>query len=104
MKKLSILFILIMFAAPAVVLADGKTDFNAKCNTCHGGSTKTNVRRAMMLKIDPKKLYLAASEMNKAEMIAIVEKGSGKMPGFEKELSKEQITAIVDYIKALKKK
>ena len=104
MKELSILFILIMFAAPAVVLADGKSDFSANCNKCHGGSAKTNTRRALMLKTAPNKLFLSASEMNKAEMIAIVENGKGKMPGFEKELTKEQITAIADYVKALRKK
>jgi mono/diheme cytochrome c family protein len=48
--------------------------------------------------------------VNKAEgakvspMIAIIEKGKDKMPGFEGKLSKDQITAIVEYIRSEKKK
>jgi mono/diheme cytochrome c family protein len=35
-------------------------------------------------------------------MIAIIEKGRNKMPGFEKELTREQITGIADYLIALR--
>ena len=41
-----------------------------------------------MLNIDPTKLYLPASQMSKAEMIAIIEKGKDKMPSFEDRLTK----------------
>ena len=54
-------------------------------------------KTAKVLKVDPGKLALRASKMNREEMIAIIEKGRDKMPGFEKELTKEQITDIVDY-------
>lgn len=101
MKNLFISLIIIMFAAPIVALADGLTDFNTKCAACHGGNAKTNARRAIMLKIDPKKLYLSKSEMNRDEMIGIIEKGKDKMPSFEKSLTMEQITAIVDYVLSL---
>jgi mono/diheme cytochrome c family protein len=104
MKKLLISFVLIIFAAPTIGLADGKADFNANCTTCHGGNARTNARRAKMLNIDPSKLYLSASEMEKAAMIEVIEKGKGKMPAFENKLTKSQITAIVDYIKGLSKK
>lgn len=89
---------------PTVSMGIGKADFTANCAKCHGGNAKTNARRALLLKIDPKKLYLNASEMNKEEMVAIIEKGKNQMPGFEKQLTKEQITAIVDYVMDLKKK
>jgi mono/diheme cytochrome c family protein len=104
MNKMLILFCLIGLVLPTMALADGKSDFNANCIQCHGGNAKTNVRRALLLKIDPKKLYLQASEMNKEEMVAITEKGKNQMPGFENQLTKEQITAIVDYVMNLKKK
>jgi hypothetical protein len=31
--------------------------------------------------VDPRKLTLKASKLNRDEMIAIIEKGRGKMPG-----------------------
>jgi thiosulfate dehydrogenase len=102
MKKMLILISLIVF--PALALADGKTDFNANCSKCHGGNAKTNTKRALMLKIDPKKLYLQASEMNPEEMVAVIEKGKNQMPGFEKKLTKEKIATLVDYVLSLRKK
>ncbi len=104
MKKLLISLVLIVFAMPMIALADGKADYTAKCTSCHGGDAKTNTRRANMLKIDPTKLYLPASQMSKPEMIATIEKGKDKMPSFEKVLTKDQIIAIVDYVKSLSKK
>ncbi len=104
MKKILILISLIVFVFPALALGDGKDDFIANCNLCHGGNAKTNARRALMLKIDPKKLYLPASEMNREEMVAVIEKGKNQMPGYEKQLTEEQIAALVDYVMNLRKK
>jgi mono/diheme cytochrome c family protein len=104
MKKILILTCLFGFVLPTMALGDGKNDFNAHCSQCHGGNAKTNARRALLLKIDPKKLYLKASEMNQTEMVEITEKGRNQMPGFEKQLTKEQIAAIVEYVMTLKKK
>ena len=115
MKKLLVLLVLTVLSAPAAVLADAKVDssakvdsnakidFNVKCAKCHR-ATKTLPKTAKSLGVDPGKLTLRTSKMNREEMIAIIEKGRDKMPGFEKELTKEQITDIVDYILFLKKK
>ena len=103
MKTMSVIVALLLFALPALALADGKSDFAAKCARCHEGDARTVTKRANILKIDPKKLALRASDMNEAEMIAIVEKGKNQMPGFENELTKEQIQAVVDYVRSQKK-
>jgi mono/diheme cytochrome c family protein len=103
MKKISTAFVVVLFALPALALADGKADFDANCARCHSGDARTITKRSNILKIDPTKLALQASEMNEAEMIAIIEKGKNLMPGFERELTKEQIKAIVQYIKTQKK-
>jgi mono/diheme cytochrome c family protein len=87
-----------------IVLADGKADYTANCTPCHGEDAKANTRRANMLNIDPTKLFLSAGKMNRYEMIAMIEKGKDKMPGFEAKLTKDQIIAIVDYVKGLSKK
>ncbi len=98
MKKILIPLVLFVFTAPTLALADARSDYHAECIKCHRGSAKTNLRRAKLLKIDPSKLYLKNSKMNKEEMIAITEKGKNQMPGFENKLTKEQITAIVDFL------
>lgn len=104
MKKIIIPLILLCLCVPTLVLADGMQDFKTHCFSCHGGNAKTNVRRANMLKIDPTKLYLPASKMNREEMIAIIEKGKDKMPAFEGKLTKSQISDLVDYIRSESKK
>jgi len=77
---------------------DGRLDYRAKCAVCHGANAFSAMRMARRLSVNPRKLALMASEMNREEMIAITEKGKGKMPGFAKELTKERIGAVVDYI------
>jgi len=103
MKKLFVMFILVLFTVPTVGLADGGSDYKAKCAVCHGANANLLPKTARLLKVDPRKLALKASQMNRDDMIAIIEKGKDKMPGFEKELIKDQITAIVDYILGFRK-
>jgi mono/diheme cytochrome c family protein len=96
--------VFITLALPGMALGDAVSDFKTHCTQCHGGNGKTNLRRALMLKIDPQKLYLPASEMNKEQMAAVIEKGRNKMPGFGDKLNAEQIKALVDYVWGLKTK
>jgi mono/diheme cytochrome c family protein len=103
MKKILISLVVAAFVAPAMALADGRADFNGKCAPCHGANANLLPKTARLLKVPPKKLALKASEMNRQEMMAITEKGKNKMPAFEKELTKDQIAAIVDYILSVKK-
>ena len=102
MKKMLIsIVLLLVLAAPTAALANPKIDFNAKCARCHRSNANLP-KTAKALKVDPVKLSLRTSRMNREEMIAITEKGKEKMPGFGKDLTREQITDIVDYIIALK--
>ncbi len=78
--------------------ASGRLDYRAKCANCHGANALMTVRTARKLGVDPRKLSLIASKMNRDEMIAIIEKGNDKMPGFEKDLTKERIAGIADYV------
>ena len=115
MKKLFVLLVITLLSAPVALLADAKfdsdakvdsnpkIDFNAKCSKCHRAS-KNLLKQAELLGVDPAKIALRGSKMTREEMIAITEKGKDKMPGFEKELTKEQIADVVDYILSLKKR
>ena len=93
--------VLIVFAAPSLAVAGPAADFNARCATCHRANANM-LKKAKLLKVDPGKLALRTSRMDRDEMIAITEKGRDKMPAFEDALTREQIEGIVDYILALK--
>jgi mono/diheme cytochrome c family protein len=100
MVRVLICIILVAFAAPRFVLADGRGDYRAHCAACHAASPKgyPDWERAKALNVDLKRLALSTSQMDKAEMTAVVEKGKGTMPGYDGTLTKVQIAAIVDYI------
>ncbi len=104
MKTMYIAFFCALLSLPAPVLATGLTDYNAKCAGCHGAQGNVQTEKAKALKMDVKKLALKISTKDKNEMIAIVEKGKGEMPGFDAQLTKDQIAAVVDYVIALRKK
>lgn len=86
---------------PVAGYANPKIDFNTQCAACHR-SNANMLKKAKQLDVHPDKLALKNSKMSREEMIAVVQKGRDKMPGFEKELSKEQIEEVVDYVLALK--
>jgi mono/diheme cytochrome c family protein len=104
MKKWFVLLVLVLFGVPAAGFGDAGLDFKTKCAACHGAAGNLLPKTARLLKVDPKKLSLKASQMNREEMVAVIEKGRDKMPAFEKELTKEQINDIADYIIAFSKK
>lgn len=91
-------------AAPPDGIAGGRIDYRAKCASCHGANALTTIRTARKLGVDPQRLSLMANTMTREEMIAITEKGKGKMPGFENELSKERIAAVIDYVLEFREK
>jgi mono/diheme cytochrome c family protein len=103
MHKLFVTFVgMTLFLSPVVSFADGKMDYNAKCAACHALKAKSLPKTARQFKIDPRKSDLTESKISREEMVTIIEKGKDKMPGFEKELSKQQIEAIIDYVLMLK--
>jgi mono/diheme cytochrome c family protein len=107
MKKSMMVLIgmgMVLFTVPAVSQTDGGSDYRAQCAGCHGANGTLLPKMARLQNVDPKKLALTASELKREEMIAITEKGREKMPAFEKELTKEQIVAIVDYVLSLPRK
>lgn len=74
-----------------------------KCALCHGkdGAGKT----AKGKKVKVKDIRETVNKMSEEEMIKIVEKGKGQnMDSYEKEYSKEQIKALVEYYRSLAKK
>ena len=104
MKNFFVSLAILVLSLPAFALADAGLDFKTKCAECHGANANLLPKMARLQKVDPKKLALLASSLTRDQMIAVVEKGRNQMPAFEKELTKEQIAAIVDYVTSLKKK
>ena len=96
---------LVVVAVPA--FAGGAPDaaglYKSKCAMCHGpdGSGQTTMGKSMKLR------DLRSDEVQKqtaAELAKIISDGKGKMPSYKAKMSAEEINALADFIKDMKKK
>jgi cytochrome c6 len=94
------LFALAMVAGLAVPMmaADGAALFTTKCAGCHGADG-TKAMPAMGVKpINTSDVKGKGADTLKKE----ISNGVGKMPGFAGKLTPEEITAVTEYVLALK--
>lgn len=82
------------FPALSAQPQDGSATYKAKCAMCHGADGS---------KITAHDLTAAAAQgMSDADLAAIITNGKGKMPA-SKSLKPDQVTALVAYVRTLKK-
>jgi cytochrome c6 len=82
------------FPALSAQAQDGSATYKAKCAMCHGADGS---------KITAHDLTAAAAQgMSDADLAAVVTNGKGKMPA-SKSLKPDQVTALVAYVRTLKK-
>ncbi len=77
----------------------GQKVFKSKCVGCHGPDGKGNQKMAAMLKVSFPDLSSVASRPD-AELAKFISEGKKPMPSFSK-LSKEELEAVVHYVKAI---
>ena len=86
--------------ARASAMGDGAATFKAKCVACHGadGSGATAMGKKLGIR------SLGSPEVQSqsdAKLFAVIAKGKGKMPSYEKSLGADQINDLVAYIRQL---
>jgi mono/diheme cytochrome c family protein len=92
----------LFFALSALAQKDAKDTYLDKCSVCHGADGAGKTAKGRKLKV--KDVHETAAKMSAADMIKIVESGKGTdMDAYGKDLSKDQITAVVDYYRSLGK-
>ena len=80
----------------------GAEVYKSNCAPCHGVEGKGDTAPGKAMKVKD----LASDEVQNqsdADLTAVIEKGKKPMPAFEGKLTKEQITDVVKYLRALKK-
>jgi cytochrome c553 len=97
MKKTLILSTMVLAMSGMAAAGDLAADpiYKAKCAMCHGAAGEGKAA----MKTEPLKNAAAKPE---ADLLAAMNKGKGKMPGYEAKLKPEEIKALVASIKALK--
>jgi mono/diheme cytochrome c family protein len=93
----------LLLVTPGAQAADQSAQdlYGHKCAVCHGKDGAGNTAKGK--KVHVKDVH-ANMKDSKEAMIKIVNKGKGTdMDGYEKEFTKEQIEALVDYYRGLAK-
>jgi len=88
-------------AGTSAAPADAAATYKSKCASCHGanGSGQTAAGKALKLK-DLRSAEVRA--MSDDQLLAVISKGKGKMPGYEKSLGAATCKALLAYVKQLK--
>lgn len=105
MKKISLLVLALLIAAPSAFAGggpDGAALYKSKCAMCHGpdGAGQTPMGKNMKLR------DLRSADVQKqtdAELAKWIADGKGKMPAYKSKMSAEEISALVAFIRTLKK-
>ncbi len=101
----SLALLLVALLVSKHALADSGADiYKAKCSACHGADGTGDTMLGKNLKLRS----LTSDEVQKQsddELAAIISKGKNKnkMPPFDRKLSQDQISGVVQYIRSLKK-
>ncbi len=82
----------------------GKEIYEQKCTACHGPTGEGNGPAGSALKPKPANLRKSLAEkMTDGEFFWRISTGRGPMPSFEKQLTKAERWAVINYIHTFKK-
>ena len=92
-----------LLALPLTAAEDGKALYDKSCKTCHGANGEGNAKLAAMMKVEMRALGSPEVQAKPdAELKKIITEGAGKMKPV-KSLSGEQSSAVVAFVRTLKK-
>jgi len=85
----------------ALAAADAAAVYKSKCASCHGangsGATATGKRLKLRDLRSPE-----VQKLTDDQLLAIISKGKGKMPGYHKSLGADTCKALAAYMRQLK--
>jgi mono/diheme cytochrome c family protein len=96
---------LMMMAAPEPLLADNaaiRPAYDKMCATCHGKDGSADTTMGKKMNVRPFS-HPDVKKMTDAQLTEVTAKGKGKMPGYEKKLSAEQIKQMVKLVRDMGK-
>ncbi|HZU33597.1 MAG TPA: cytochrome c [Candidatus Angelobacter sp.] len=102
MKAVMSVVILLLFtmAARPALADDAEALYKAKCQVCHGPDGKGS---AAGQKLGVKDFHSPeVAKQSDADLADITKQGKGKMPGYGKSLSDDQIKQLVKFIRSMK--
>jgi cytochrome c6 len=93
---------IVLISLPALAADDAASLYKAKCAGCHGADGSGS---AMGKKLGAHDFHSAeVQKMSDDELKTAIAEGKGKMPGYKRSLSEQQIKDLVAYVRSLMKK
>lgn len=101
------LFFLIFHSQSTLAGAvDGKTIFLKHCKACHAADARGNPKMTQSMNLELAKFDLlddSSFKKKDSEWNKIIKNGSGKMKGYKSKLKRDEIDAVIKYVRSLKK-
>lgn len=89
-------------AAPPVHPAEPL--YNTYCSSCHGVTGLGDGKTSQLFQPQLRPLHQAIAGQKDEDILTVLEKGKGQMPGWENVLKQDQRQQLLDYIKTFQKK
>lgn len=95
---------IVLVPAPTVAadLANGKEVYGTRCLKCHAEDGKGSARVVQMLQVEiPDFTSKRVQDKSDRELFQIINKGKGKMPGFQWSMDEKDREDVLAYIRTL---
>jgi mono/diheme cytochrome c family protein len=89
--------------SPALGQDSAESTYKAKCAVCHAADGSGDTAMGKKLEVQSFSAP-AVAKLSDAVFVEITTKGKGKMPGYDKKLTDDQIKDLVKYVRGLGKK
>ena len=101
-RKVTTISLLVLFGLMATAFAsDGAAIYKAKCALCHGANGSGDTPSGKAMKVKDLRSDAVQKETD-LELTKVISGGKGKMPPYGKQLSNDDIKALIAYIRTLK--
>ena len=88
---------------PSSMPGDAKSIFNAQCARCHGRDGRAHTVRGRRAHARDMTEASWQNDVSDERLFNSISKGKGKMPAYGKKLSEDQIDALVQYVRQLRR-
>ena len=96
-------FVFVVAAERISPAADARSSYNGKCASCHGRDGRGKSFRGRLSHARDLTDANWQNDVSDERIFNSISNGRGKMPGFKKSLSENEIEALVVYVRRLRK-
>jgi mono/diheme cytochrome c family protein len=103
LRKVTTISLIVLFGlmTTAAFAADGAAIYKAKCALCHGANGSGDTPSGKSMKVKDLRSD-SVQKQTDLELTKVISGGKGKMPPYGKQLSNDDIKALIGFIRTLK--